>query len=148
MGDVANLARTLRPRNAAPRRLFLNPYDDFAFTKCPKCDAKTKVRKFPLVIHIKPDSVCVLNKSCRLCEACLLLIVRQSDIEPLMVAAFEKRDPGIIGNDYLIIGTLPRALWRTGQAKSAHPADVLDQTNVFEDQWDFEVTGGWTLDPD
>lgn len=35
-------------------RFFLNPYDDFAFTKCPKCDQKTAVRKFPLVIHIEP----------------------------------------------------------------------------------------------
>lgn len=31
---------------------FLNPYEDCAFTRCPKCNNKTKIRKFPLVIHI------------------------------------------------------------------------------------------------
>ena len=30
---------------------FLNPYEDAAFTRCPKCETKTMVRKFPLVIH-------------------------------------------------------------------------------------------------
>ena len=38
-------------------RFFLNPYEDMAFTKCPKCEAKTKVRKFPLVIHIEPTQL-------------------------------------------------------------------------------------------
>ena len=37
---------------------FLNPYEDYAFTKCPKCDEKTKVRKFPLAIHIDPGQDC------------------------------------------------------------------------------------------
>jgi len=32
---------------------FLNPYTDAAFTKCPKCDGKTKVKKFPLLIFIE-----------------------------------------------------------------------------------------------
>ena len=49
---------------------FLNPYQDIAFTKCPKCLAKTKVRKFPLVIHIEPHQLFLLNKSCRYCIAC------------------------------------------------------------------------------
>jgi len=30
-------------------RFFLNPYPDMAFTKCPKCETKTRQRKLPLV---------------------------------------------------------------------------------------------------
>ena len=41
---------------------FLNPYEDCAFTKCPKCDQATKVRKFPLAIHIDPNQLFFLNK--------------------------------------------------------------------------------------
>lgn len=141
--------RLVKPErfDAAPRFLFLNSYDDLACTKCPKCDAKTKVRKVPLVIHIEPGSLLVLNKNCRLCEACSLLIVRQREIEPLMVEAFEQRDPSIIGNDYLIIGTLPRAAWRNQQRQPAQAGEAVKQTRIFENQWDFERTGGWMLDP-
>ena len=46
---------------------FLNPYEDCAFTKCPKCNNSTKVRKFPLVIHIEPLQFLVLNKNCKYC---------------------------------------------------------------------------------
>ena len=42
---------------------FLNPYDDAAFTKCPKCNTKTMARKIPFVIHIEPQQVFVLNLS-------------------------------------------------------------------------------------
>ena len=30
---------------------FLNPYADMAFTRCPKCEAKTKQRKLPLAVR-------------------------------------------------------------------------------------------------
>jgi hypothetical protein len=93
-------------------RFFLNPHEDMAFTKCPKCEAKTRVRKFPLVIHIEPDQMFILNKQCRYCVGCDLIIARRSEIESLMAAAFESRDPAIIGNEYLVVGTLPREVWR------------------------------------
>jgi|GEM_PF-7009059 hypothetical protein len=44
---------------------FPNPYEDCAFTKCPKCETKTKVRKFILLISIEPN-----QHSCR--ERCYL----------------------------------------------------------------------------
>jgi len=86
-------------------RFFLNPYDEFACTKCPTCDRPTRVRKFPLVIHIDPDQIFVLNKTCRFCPTCELLIGRKRDIEPLLAAAFSERRPEIVGNQYLVIGT-------------------------------------------
>lgn len=46
-------------------RFFLRPYEDAAFTKRPKCESKTKLRKSPLVIHIEPGQLFVLNKHCR-----------------------------------------------------------------------------------
>ena len=40
---------------------FLNPYSDARFTSCPKCGNKTRVRKVPLVVHIDPGQIMVLN---------------------------------------------------------------------------------------
>lgn len=129
-------------------RFFLNPYEDAAFTKCPKCEGKTKVRKFPLVIHIDPSQLFLLNKQCRYCEGCDLIIARRSEVENLVVAAFEQGDRTIIGNEYVVVGTLPRKLWRAcNNNTDMRPMDVLDRTHIFKDVSEFElIPGGWVPD--
>ncbi len=123
-------------------RFFLNPYEDAAFTKCPKCESKTNVRKFPLVIHIEPDQLFILNKQCRYCIGCDLIIARRSEIESLMAAAFEQRDPAIVGNEYVVVGTLPRQVWRVRDNGDLRPADTLDHTHIFKNVWEFKLVGG------
>lgn len=123
----------------APRNLLLNPYVHLAFTKCPGCQSKTKVRKYPLVIHIDPKELLVLNKSCRYCVGCSLLIIDQSDMEALMTEACEERNPDIIGNDYTVMGTIPHALWRQQTKTTVTIEDVLNQIRLFEDEWDLEL---------
>jgi MinD superfamily P-loop ATPase len=94
---------------------FLNPYADMAFTRCPKCEAKTKLKKLPLVIHVEPQTICVLNKTCRFCPACELVIARQSEIEPMLRAIVNDRRAVIEMGEYLVVGTLDRVDWRAGQ---------------------------------
>ena len=142
-GEKAKPARGLAPLGATRcHRFFLNPYEDTAFTKCPKCEGKTKVRKFPLVVHIEPSWLFVLNKQCRYCEGCDLIIARRSEVESLMAAAFERRDPMIVGNEYLVVGTLPRRLWHARDNAGMRPVDMLDQTEIFREVWKFELVGG------
>ena len=93
-------------------RFFLNPYQDAAFTRCPKCLSKTRIRRFPLVIHIDPRQLFLLNKQCRYCTRCDLIIARKSEVESLMAAAFEQLNPQVIGNDYLVMGAAERSDWR------------------------------------
>jgi len=98
----------------------------------------------PLIIHVEPGYVCVLNKTCRYCERCDLLIGRQADIEAIMAATFETRAPEIIGNAYEVIGTMDRTDWREGAQAATPPVETLDRVYVFEDVWHFEVeAGGW-----
>jgi len=59
---------------------FLNPYEDAVFTKCPRCHNETKIRKFPLVIHIDPQQLLLLNKKCRYCDKCDLIIAKKSEL--------------------------------------------------------------------
>ena len=74
-----------------PRYSFvLNPYVRERFTKCPSCDAPTRVRKIPLVIHVdNPDAprLVLLNKTCRLCLVCETLIVDRVELEQVIIAA-------------------------------------------------------------
>lgn len=142
-------AKPQRPRaGSRPKRtryrFFMNPYADMAFTKCPKCETKTRQRKLPLVIHIEPGYMFVVNKACRYCERCDLLIARQAQVEALMAEAFATRAPEIIGNEYLAIGTMDRADWKKGTEAMILPAAVIERMYIFEDVWKFEP-GGWYL---
>jgi hypothetical protein len=138
----ANPKHTPRP---ARHYFFLNPYQDCAFTKCPKCDNKTKVRKYPLVIHIDPEQILNLNKTCKYCTECDLIIVKQVDIEALMTACLEKERPSIIGNDYLVIGTLNRSDWRDSQEKSVTSV-VMEKVHPFKNMLSFEPMPSWQLE--
>jgi len=92
-------------------RFFLNPYQDMRFTKCPQCDNKMHQRKLPLMIHVEPTQLLSLNKTCRYCPHCDLLIAHQNDMEHFLASFFMEEKPEVMGNDYLVIGTLERAVW-------------------------------------
>ena len=124
---------------------FLNPYQDCAFTKCPKCNKKTKVRKYPLVIHIEPAQILNLNKTCKYCTECDLVIVKQADIEAQIAACFEMERPSIIGDDYLVIGTLDRPDWKESRGNS-DTSNVLAKVHPFKDMLHFEPLPSWYLE--
>lgn len=69
----------------SPRYSFvLNPYVRERFTKCPTCNASTRVRKLPLVVHVGERTaprLALLNKTCRLCLLCETLIVDRAELE-------------------------------------------------------------------
>ncbi len=123
---------------------FLNPYGDAAFTKCPICQGKTKVRKFPLVIHIDPQQLLLLNKKCRYCTKCDLIIAKKSELESLMAACFEQSNPQMIGNNYLVMGVAERRDWREGKKGKMLQGETVERMLVFKDVLNFEpVQPGW-----
>jgi len=118
---------------------FLNPYEDAAFTKCPKCESKTKIRKFPLVIHIDPQQLFLLNKKCRYCTECDLVIAKKSEVESLMAAAFEQWSPQIVGNNYLVMGVADRKDWQDSREGKRLQSQTIERMIVFKDVWNFEL---------
>ena len=132
----------LKPKNTR-HYFFLNPYKDAAFTKCPKCENRTMVRKFPLVIHIEPAQMFILNKTCRYCARCDLIIARKSKVEALMAASLEDKYPEIAGNEYLVIGTLEKHDWRARDKTSKDPQETIKRMHVFKDVWNFEPMPTW-----
>lgn len=122
---------------------FLNPYHDVRFTSCPKCGGKTKLRKFPLVIHMEGPMLLSLNKTCRYCPFCDLLIAHQNEMEGEMVLAFQQRNPEIIGNDYLVLGTVDRPVWQRGNRGDFNSQEILEHLHDFKDYWHFELGPRW-----
>ena len=142
------MAKTSNPsksrNNKKRHKFFLNPYSDCAFTKCPKCETKTKVRKFPLVIHIEPQQLFILNKQCKYCPSCDLIIAKQKELESLMAMAMIQSNPDIIGNKYLVMGTVERNDWKEGSQNILSPRDIVNRMYIFKDIWNFEVIpAGW-----
>jgi len=141
------MAKTTKPQRR--HFFFPNPYEDAAFTRCPKCQSKTKVRKFPLVIHMEPRQLLLLNKTCRYCPGCDLIIAKESEIESLMVASLEQSRPEIVGNSYLVIGVVDRKDWQQGKQGELLEGEVIKCMFAFKDVWNFEpVRAGWYADDD
>jgi thiol-disulfide isomerase/thioredoxin len=129
-----------------PRRhdFFLNPYRDWRASYCPKCEARTRLRKFPLAIHVEPRNPVVLNKSCRYCPPCDLIIAHQDEIETQLTIHFSEHDPTLAGNEYLIMGTLDRAVWRRSRKEPIPIGELMDQVHVFKQVLIFEPEHyGW-----
>ncbi len=112
---------------------FLNTHRDTRFTICPRCNIKTRPRKFSLVIHVNPGHITILEKICRLCYVCGLLIVHQDQLEAQLVTQFMGINPEAIGSDYQVVGTLDREEWNKGKKQ-----ELLSFEQVREYLHDFK----------
>ncbi len=122
----------------------LNPYAEYRFTRCPDCDQPMKQRKLPLFIHVDPINPVALNYTCRYCPDCDLLIAHQDEIETLLARLFEQINPSLIGNDYLVLGTIERPAWREGVKQPRGIAEMLEHLHDFKEVQTVQVQpGGW-----
>ena len=121
-------------------RFILNPYSDVRFTTCPDCGGKTLLRKIPLAVHVDPHHPTMLNKHCRYCPDCDLLICHQDELEQMLVQAFEHRAPEIIGNDYLVLGTFDQATWRQREKEPIQMGDLPEYLHDFKAYLTLEYT--------
>lgn len=138
-GTVPRLGRL--PQRYA---FFLNPYRDVRFsTSCPGCSGKIRVRKLPLAIHVKDWGMFILNKTCRYCPDCELLIAHQDDLDAMLTAFFDQQSPDVIGNDYLVIGTVERRVWRRGTKEALSTDELRDALRDFKRHCHFEPAPCW-----
>jgi len=91
-----------------------------------------KVRKYPFFIVVFPEQPLILNMSGKFCPSCDLLILHQDKVEELLTAAMIRLNPDLIGNEYVVIGTLERKGWLEGQ-KNPHGLKAM-----FEHLHDFK----------
>lgn len=124
-------------------RFFLNPYEDVRFTNCPKCRYKTRLRKFPLFIHIEPDQPLLLNKSVRFCPNCELLILHQDELEEQLAYFFSNYRSELMGHNYLVLGTVDRPDWQRGKESPVPMRESLEYLHDFKQVLHFEPAGGW-----
>jgi hypothetical protein len=123
-----------------PRYAFiLNPHADTKFTKCPRCEARTSLRKLSLVIHVEDFGLVILGKRCRLCLRCETLIAHKAELDKLLSTVVTGSKP-----DYFVLGTADRRTYRLGLAGAASLDDVKAHTSDFKSYWNVRITpAGW-----
>jgi hypothetical protein len=128
-----------------PRYSFiLNPYTDVRLSKCPKCKKLTFNRKFPLFIHIEGWGPLVLGLTCRYCNRCELIMAHKDILEGELALTFSRLEPNVIGNEYLVLGTMEKKAWQKGMtAPGQNLGEALDHVAQFKKMLDLHVEGGW-----
>ena len=124
-------------------KFFLNPYQNARFTSCPECGGKTKQKKLPLAIHVDDAGMVILNKTCRFCPACNLLIAHQDEIEAQLAVVFAERTPEDVGNDYLVVGTVDRPDWQRGRKTPLTNEEMLAALHDFKDMVKYTPSPRW-----
>jgi hypothetical protein len=99
--------------------------------------------KLPLVIHIDPLQLVALNKTCRYCPPCDLLIAHRDELEAWLAAFFGQHEPEIVGNDYLVVGTEDRPDWRRGVHTPLSTGEALECLHDFIEVVRFEPAPRW-----
>ena len=64
-----------------------------------------------------------------------------------MATGFEQRRPEIVGNKYVVFGTLQRKDWLESNKSGLSDADAVERVIVFKDVLNFKMVGGWVPDP-
>jgi len=96
------------------------------------------------MIHIDPMMLIVLNMHCRFCPDCDLLIAHQNELEAQLAAHMSEHDPSVIGNKYIIIGTMERPAWRDGMRQSKLLDEMLKYVADFKEELSFTIRpAGW-----
>src|SRR5215210_8094950 len=129
-----------------PRHSFaLNPHKEWRCTKCPRCERRTRLRKFALLVSVEDYGLLVLGKTCRYCPPCDFIIAHQHELEALLIAGFYRHAPDVIGNDYYVLGSVERKTWQQGmRGPVASYDELLGHAADFEKEFDlFYEPGGW-----
>jgi hypothetical protein len=114
-------------------------------SRCPACEKLTYGRKFALLIHVEGFGPCVQGKTCKYCSACELIICDQVKLETELTNAFQQLRPEVIGNEYLVVGTMDLKTWNAGLGGTTKGLGLaLEHVAEFKKHLDIDFdTGGW-----
>ena len=127
------------------RYLFaLNPHAEYRASTCPYCERLTYPRKFALLIHVEPHYPLAMGFTCRYCPKCELIIAHQDELEAQLTALFQERDPSVIGNGYLVLGTVELKTWKASLIAPKSIIEILERASDFKGYREIEYfPGGW-----
>ena len=123
----------------------LNPHAETRLSKCPRCEKLTYPRKFAFLIHVDGWGPMALGKTCKYCSRCELIMMHQDELEAELTYSFSKFAPEVIGNEYLVLGTIEKRVWQKGvKGEGTEVGEILKHVADFKKVYDLEYDpGGW-----
>ena len=122
----------------------LNPYPELRFSRCPDCGAKTGQRKLPLIVHVEPKNLILLNYTNRYCKKCDMLIGHKQEIEHHLTETFLKIKPDVVGRNYLVFGTVEKKVWSENIDHAKTTREILKHAHDFISYQDLRMSmAGW-----
>ena len=85
-----------------------------------------------MFIHVDGFGPIVLGKTCRYCTKCEFIIAHQDELESNLAAMFAEMDPAVIGNEYLVLGTVERKTWKKGMEENLAFEEMREHTAEFK----------------
>lgn len=71
-------------------------------------------------------------------------MAHQDELEDELVQVFENRSPDIIGNPYIVYGTVEKKWWTQSLGQSGGSLDqMLEHVFLFKSRRNLKMTGGW-----
>ncbi|HEX8692246.1 MAG TPA: hypothetical protein VF746_07500 [Longimicrobium sp.] len=119
-------------------RFALNQFPEVRWSKCPRCRKLTHARKFPLLVHVEGHGLVILGKTCRYCTPCEFIVAHQEELETELAILFSRRRPEVLGNDYLVVGTVERATWEKGLHEALEWDELFDHAADFKRYYTLE----------
>lgn len=126
---------------------WLNTYREMAFTRCPKCEGKTMVRKKRLAIDVLNKTLLLANVTNKYCTGCDLIITGQDKIEKILsqLTCFDNKT--VQPDDYFIFGTIGRTNYNKYMNKGLSLPDSIKYINPFIDKLHLKIRpAGWYKD--
>ena len=88
-----------------------------------------------------------LNKSCKYCTKCDLIIGQKSDLDALISQIIPQLGLKFSPDNYFVFGTQARKDWKKGQEEYVDQKDALTLAHPFKDILQFEIRpAGWYFD--
>ena len=140
------MARSTRIGKLPPRYSFiLNPHAGTRLSKCPRCEKLTYPRKFAFFIHIDEWGPMALGKTCKYCSQCELIMMHQDELEAELAHSFSQIAPAVIGNEYMVLGTIEQKVWEEGvKGSGTEFTQILKRMADFKKVYDLGYDpGGW-----
>jgi hypothetical protein len=127
-----------------PRYSFiLNPHKNIRVSKCPQCRKLTHMRKFVLLVYVEGWGLFAQGKTCRYCTPCELIVAHKEELEAELVRFFEEHSPEVIGNPYLVLGTVEKNHWKQWLSGQGEPVtQALEHAADFKEVLEL-LPGGW-----
>lgn len=140
------MPRNTRIGKLPPRYSFiLNPHEGTRLSKCPRREKLTYPRKFAFFIHVDEWGPMALGKTCKYCSRCELIMMHQNEVEAALAISFSRIAPKMIGNEYMVLGTIEKKVWQAGlKQPGSSMEETLKHTADFKKVYDLGFQpAGW-----